>query len=149
MANKVILGKAPDSLPQDVEFTLIDGTQGVIPCLFVYRTRTQFGELMDEFSPLPAPAKVAQPDAAQAGGAAPAEATEPATEAAAVHTWEAIHRQGVERQAELLHKLLKGWELDDPFSLAALQQLTNEQPQAFAAISTAYRVRITEGRLGN
>lgn len=148
MANKVILGKAPDSLPQDVEFTLIDGSQGVIPCLFVYRTRTQFGELMDEFSPLPAPAKAAQADGA-APAEAPTEAAETATEAAAVHTWEAIHRQGVERQAELLHKLLKGWELDAPFSLAALQQLTNEQPQAFTAISTAYRVRITEGRLGN
>lgn len=148
MANKVILGKAPEALPQDVEFTLIDGSQGVIPCLFVYRTRTQFGELMDEFSPLPAPVKAAQPDAAQAADV-PTDAAEPATEAAAVHSWEAIHRQGVERQAELLHKLLKGWELDAPFSLAALQQLTNEQPQAFAAISTAYRVRITEGRLGN
>ena len=47
---KIKLGNAPENFKRTVTFPLLDGTEGQIECVFKYRTRTQFGALVDSLS---------------------------------------------------------------------------------------------------
>lgn len=123
---KVILGKRPERLPATVSVSLPDGSVGEIPLVFKYRTRKEFGELVDRvFSDL---------DVSNDGTTTLRAALENAV---------------VSKNAEYLGEILLGWGLDQPFGPESLEQLADELPGAATAIMQKYREIIQEGRLGN
>jgi len=130
---KIKLGTKPKNFKHTVTFPMLDGSVGQIEVTYKYRTRTEFGALVDEM------AKAAR------------ESAEAAQKSLADDgiSLEAIEQQGAAMNARYLMKVVEGWNLDEPFSEEAAQQLADELPAAVAAIVDGYRVAITEGRLGN
>lgn len=124
---KVTLGARPKSFQKVVEFPMLDGTTGSITVTFKYRTRTEFGKLVDEL--------MASAKAAPAGDGE-------------FSLSDLMARTNDSNGAYLL-KVVDGWDLDAPLTAANAQQLADEIPAAAAAIMEGYRTAITEGRLGN
>ncbi len=123
---KITLGKPPKTFaPVAVRFPMPAGGEGVIECVFKYRSRKQFGEFLTETF-----------------GAASAPGAEPATLAA-------IMAAAVEKNGEYLAEVLDGWNLDEPLNAASAAQLADEVPAAATAIMEAYGRAVSEGRLGN
>lgn len=130
---KIKLGTKPKNFKHTVTFPMLDGSVGQIEVTYKYRTRTEFGALVDEM------AKAAR------------ESAEAAQKSLADDgiSLEAIEQQGAAMNARYLMKVVEGWNLDEPFSEETAQQLADELPAAVAAIVDGYRTAITEGRLGN
>lgn len=124
---KVKLGSTPETFKKDVSFPMLDGSTGSIECEFIYRTRTQFGTFIDGLF-------------ADAGEAPPADGA---------FSMEKLMSKTRDKNADYLAKVLKGWNLDEELTPAALKQLSDELPAAVAAIMEAYRAAVVEGRLGN
>lgn len=125
MANLIKLGNRPKSFKLTVTVPLHNGEEGLIPCEFKYRTRTEFGEWVDGL--------------AAKQGQAGADITNNATLYAAI----------VAGSAETMLEALDGWGLDVPLTAATAQQLADELAGAPEAIMERYRKAIIEGRLGN
>ncbi len=138
-APKVKLGQRPKSIPATVSVAMLDGSEGLIPVSFVYRTRTEFAQLMDDM--------VNKANSEAKASAAAAEAA-PEGERTTTLTGD-IQRLTVKSNADYLMLALDGWGLDEPFSRKAVEQLCDEMPAAATAIIERYRAAITEGRLGN
>lgn len=100
---------------------MLNGSTGRIECEFKYRTRREFGELLESITS----------DAQEPSGAAE------------------LMARGVEANAAYLEQVLLGWDLDEKLGRPALEQLCDEMPAAANAILEAYRLAIIEGRLGN
>jgi hypothetical protein len=135
MANKVILGNRPKNFKKTVTFPMLDGTEGSIDVVFVYRTRTEFGKFVDEAREsaklrLKTKEDASSPDQAEG-------------------SWEEVHSLGIEANADHLIACVESWNLDVDPSREAFEQLANELPGAANAIFETYRLAITEGRLGN
>lgn len=135
---KITLGKRPQTFVHKIKVQMLDGTTGEIRMTFIYRTRKQFGEFLDE---LFNEAKT-QP-----------ESLEPIDLEAAMAIALA---KVVDQNATYIMKVASGWDLVDPetqvpteFSQANVEQLCNELPGVALAVMAAYRAAITEGRLGN
>ena len=127
MAKKVVLGQRPDKIVHVVEFPLPTGEPGAIECHFRYRTREEFGALLDAtFGP--------EGDNAMVDGKLSMERHQALT---------------CQANGAYLHAILTGWNLDVPLSLEACVQFANECPGGAQAVMTAYRAAIVEGRLGN
>lgn len=125
---KITLGKPPKTFaPATVKFTMPDGSEGVIECVYKYRTRKQFGEFLTAtFSGGPATADgAAQLDIAQ------------------------VMAQAVEKNGAYLADVLESWSLDEKLTPETAAQLADEVPAAAAAIMEGYSRAVTEGRLGN
>ena len=153
---KITLGKPPKTWNLDVKFTMLDGTEGVIPCTFKYRTRRQYGEFIDSMTR--AAGEAARKAAENARRAAAERAAEDASAtsddvanaaAAADVTLEAFFSRAIEQNVEFLLGVLDGWGLDIEFTREGLDQLCNEIPGGAAAVMAAYRAGSVEGRLGN
>lgn len=122
---KITLGKPPKTFaPVTVRFTLPDGGEGVIECVFKYRSRKQFGEFLTATF-----------------GAAPA-----ASDTASLAD---IMAAAVDKNGEYLADVLDGWNLDEKLTPLTAAQLADEVPAAATAIMEAYGRAVTEGRLGN
>ncbi|OZI44482.1 hypothetical protein CEK29_07050 [Bordetella genomosp. 5] len=124
---KIVLGKRPKSFTRKVTFPMLDGTEGVINCVFKYRTKTEFGELLDKLG---------------------------ANVGAAVDTEKPFSLSdfygGVNKKnAEHLLQILEGWDVEADLTSESVEQLADELPAAGAAIAHAYQLGIVEGRLGN
>lgn len=140
---KVKLGKRPKVFaPIDVEFDLVaDGDQvggdealfevgiGIIPVTFVYRTRSEFGTLVNEMH--------------SEVGATPGLREDGTVD------FEQLHKVLGSRSAVHLQKSIAAWGLDEPLSLDALKDLCDEMPGGASALMRAYAALCTEGRLGN
>ncbi len=124
---KIKLGSRPKSFTRTVKVELLDGSEGAITCTFKYRTRTEFGVFIDSIV-----------DKAKAAGKSDATPT-------AAGLMELSH----EASADYLLQILEGWDLDEEFNRANVEQLCNELPAAAAAVMETYRAAISEGRLGN
>jgi hypothetical protein len=125
MANKIILGQRPKTYkPTLVTFPLPDGSEGGIEATFTYRTRTEFGQLLDTLF--------------NAAGSKPDDFS---MADAMVKTRDT--------NADYLGKILTAWNLDEPLNAESLKQLCDEIPAAAVALMTAYREVVIEGRLGN
>jgi len=137
---KIVLGKRPETFKRTVAVPMLDGTKGTIECTFRYRTRKEFGALVDGI----------RAEAEKLGAQATAEAA-PAEEGAPAKEWSLRDHfdKLVGTNAEYMLQILDGWNLDVPLNAESLQQLSDELPAASEAIVDAYRVAITEGRLGN
>ena len=104
-----------------------DGTEGVIKVTFNYRTRTQFGQFLNQVF-------------ADAG-----ESVNPDEKP----NFETIFTKTKDKNADHLELALSSWDLDEELTRVNLQALADELPSAAVAIMTAYNVACTEGRLGN
>jgi hypothetical protein len=124
---KIVLGTRPKNFKAKVTFPLLDGTEGLIEVSFRYRTRTEFGELIDALM-----------NEATAG-----ESTEEKLSLADALT------KTRDTNAEYILKVADGWNLEEKFNLENVAQLCDEFPAAAMAIMNTYRSAITEGRLGN
>ena len=124
---KIILGKPPKTFaPVAVKFPMPDGTEGVIECVFRYRSRKQFGAFL-----------------AQTFGSAEPDAADPAPSLADVMA------AAVDKNGDYLVDVLDSWNLDEKLSAETAAQLADEWPAAARAIMEAYGRAVSEGRLGN
>lgn len=121
---KITLGKTPKTFaPVTVKFSMPDGSEGQIECVFKYRTRKGFGQFIaDTFK----------------GQTASGETDIAAIMAAAV-----------DKNGAYLADALDSWNLDEKLTAEAGAQLADEVPAAAAAIMAAYSRAVTEGHLGN
>lgn len=130
---KIILGARPKNFKRTLTVQLPEGGEGTIELSYKYRTRREFGAFIDEVL---ARANVTPPAAD-----APDEAIRATVADAMAKT--------VEANADYILAVADGWNLDQPFTRDAVEQLCNELPGAAAQIMGDYRAAITEGRLGN
>lgn len=127
IARMVRLGERPDGLKDTLRVRMPDGTEGLIPVTFRYRTRAEFGEFLDSIFGIEVPAF---DGAARDAGA--------------------VQQRGiVQYNGQYLHGCIQDWGLDVPLSLHACTQLANELPGPARALMDRYRERILEGRAGN
>ena len=127
IARQIVLGKRPDGLPDTLTIKLPDGTDGLLPVTFKYRTRTEFGEFLDSIFGGPGP----EFDGTGAKAA------------------EHQQRGTTQYNGQYIFGCLKNWGLDAPFTLQSCIQLADELPGVTQAIMNRYRQLTTEGRLGN
>lgn len=124
--NKITLGKPPKTFaPVAVRFPMPAGGEGVIECVFKYRSRKDFGAFLASTFKADTAADGAPMDLQQVMAAA------------------------VEKNGAYLAEVLDGWNLDDKLTPEAAAQLADEVPAAASAIMEAYSRAVTEGRLGN
>ena len=127
MANIIKLGNRPKHFKEiEVAVTLPDGTEGVIPITYKYKTKAEFGAWQDAIV-----ASAAQPE-----GDAP--------------TWESIYRQAGERSADMLLEIVHAWGLDVPLSRESIIELEADCGAAvIPALFKAFGAACREGRLKN
>lgn len=140
-AQKIVLGKRPESFEKEITFQMLDGSTGCMKVEFLYRTRKEYAEFTDALQA----AVTARAEKESARFKAAADAGEPLPEFRQADL--VAHQVNV--NVDSILKSVKGWNLDIPFDREAVEQLVDELPAAVAAIITAYREAITEGRLGN
>lgn len=127
MANKVILGKRPESFKRVVTFKTLDDTELQIACDFKYRTKTEFGAFVDGIL---ADAGVKREEGQE-------------------FSMSSLMEKTVDKNADYLLEVLKGWDLDVDLVEDSARQLCDELPAAASAIMEAYSLACREGRLGN
>ena len=132
MGHKITLGSRPKTFSRVVTVPLHEGVEGQLDVTFRYRTRTEFGKLVDDM-------------------AAAADVTPPKSDADedVVFSLRAALEASRDRNADYLLQVLDGWGLPEPFDRPHVQQLCDELPGAALALIEAYRQACAEGRLGN
>lgn len=128
---KIKLGARPTTFRKVVEFPMLDGTKGAIEVIYKYRTRKDFGTFIDEIM-----------DAAKVA---------PSTDDQGEKSFSMadLMEKTAGSNADYILRVAEGWNLDEPFDLAHVQQLADELPAAASAIMETYRAAVVEGRLGN
>lgn len=119
------LGARPKSFKRVVTFPLVEGGEGAIEVSFRYRTRTEFGKLIDSI--------VAD---AQAQGDQQFSMAD-------------LMERTRDKNAAYLMDVIDGWNLDEPLTRATVEQLCDELPGAATEIMEQYRKATVDGRLGN
>lgn len=133
MAHKFTLGKRPKHFNVTVTFAVPEGGEASIDMLYRYRTRSEFGQFVDDL-------------ARQAGVAPPKSASEEDV----LFSLQAVLASGNDTNAAYILQIADGWGVPDhEFTLGHVQQLCDEAPGAALAIMARYRAAIVEGRLGN
>lgn len=126
---KLTFGNPPSTFKKEVVASIFgeDGelTQVKFDMTFKYRTRSQYGELMDEYL---------------AKSQAPLEGD--VTVKGVVDTKNSF-------DVEAILKMAEGWSLADPFDKDSLTRLSDTYPAVIAEITEAYRSAIMEGRIKN
>ncbi|MGQ3051105.1 MAG: phage tail assembly chaperone [Roseateles sp.] len=122
--SKITLGKPPKTFaPVNVKFELPSGGEGVIECVFKYRSRKAFGEfLVGTFN---------------------------VDESAGTLDLAQVMAAAVDKSGSYLADVLDSWSLDEKLTEETAAQLADEVPAAARAIMEAYSRAVTEGRLGN
>lgn len=128
---KITLGKRPKNFKHNITVPLLDGTTGSMEIIFTYRTRTEFGQMIDGL----------MDDA----GVKPAGEDD---ESQKLSLAQAMERTK-ETNADYILKVAEGWNLESDFNRENVAQLCDEIPAAAMAIMNSYRAAITEGKLGN
>ncbi|MYM25782.1 hypothetical protein GTP46_24445 [Duganella sp. FT135W] len=136
---KVKLGNAPKHFKKPVDVVLLSGDVAAIELSFIYRTRKQFAELLDE--------KLAEDKAEH--DAALATEGDVALAPAPVKTVVEWYAEADAAGAKFVLKIANGWDLDDPFTEESLLRLEDENPGALAAIAQKYRQSVAEVRVKN
>ena len=127
MAVTITLGKTPKNFkPFPVKFTMPDGTNGAIAATFKYRTRTEFGAMMNQMF---------------------ADAGEEKTDA--TPDFQALFHKMGDKNADHMLAALDAWNLDFELTRDKLIQLADQYPAASVALMACYRDACVEGRLGN
>lgn len=145
---KVILGKRPPFIKSVITGALPGGDVGRIEARYVYRTRTEYGEMIDKrLADARAEAEAEEARYQAAVRAAQEAGAEPPARAAI--TVAEMERRTCDANAAYLLDNLLGWDLDRELSMESLQQLCDEAPAMAQALVDGYRAAIIEGRLGN
>lgn len=129
---KITLGNRPKTFKKAITVTLPEGGTGVVTMNYLYRTRVQFGALVDEMI--------------NAAGVAPPKSEAPEDVAFSLRT---AMETGVEKNAEYILRVADGWDIDEDFNATTVRRLCDELPGAALDIIETYRAAVTEGRLGN
>lgn len=154
---KLKLGARPGPFSRTVKFTMLDGDDTELSLTFKYRTKREFGALIDGLiKAASAPPKPAEDDAQQALDITPndkaaTQAVEPADAPEAVQSMKLSEflESSVEAQADYILQIAEGWDIGAPFSRENVIAFCDEQPGGAKAVMAMYREAITEGRLGN
>jgi hypothetical protein len=141
MAQKIKLGARPKTFVRTITFPMVEGGEGCMELTFKYRSRKELAKLTDEVQA----AAQAQHDADIAAIKAKAEKSEPIEPLKQVDLLD----RDVSLQVDYLMQVVEGWNLDEKFDRAAVEQLADEVPAAIGAAIETYRKAINEGRLGN
>jgi len=128
---KIILGKRPKNFKRSIKVDLPEGGVGEVEVSFVYRTRTEFGQFIDQMMEEAGVKQTGQSEDEQKFS----------LEQALVKTREA--------NADYIMRVADGWNLEAEFSRDTVAQLCDELPGVAMEIMNVYRAAITEGRLGN
>ena len=127
--SKVTLGKRPKNFKSiAVKFTMPDGEAGVIPVVFKYRTKPEFGIYLNQLfatSDAEKPAVDEKPD------------------------FVALFAKAGEKTVSQLLDAIDSWDFEHDLNKETLTQLGDEIPAALAAIGAAYGSACSEGKLGN
>lgn len=143
--SKIKLGSTPKNFTKQVEIPMLDGSVEHLDIRFIYRTRSQFAQLVDDnMATARAANKKLQDEQAAVDGAAAV-----ADVAADDKTVAALFREVDQYGAAYVLKIADDWDLDSPFTEASLIQLEDEHPGALNAIGTAYRQAVAEARTKN
>jgi hypothetical protein len=129
---RIKLGARPKHFSRVITVSLPEGGKGTIEVSYVYRTRSEFGQFVDEM----VTAAGTKPPASQDG------------EDVKFSLQQALERTR-DTNADYIMKIMQDWDLDAEFSRASVVQLCDELPGAALEIIEQYRLAITEGRLGN
>lgn len=122
---KIRLGQRPEAFKKKVTFPLLDGTTGEITITYRYRTRKEFGALLDGL--------IEDAKAGEAGEMTMAE----------------LMARTAASNADYILMIATGWDIDAEFDRASIEQLADEAPAAVLAVMEEYRAAINGGRLGN
>jgi hypothetical protein len=133
---KITLGKRPVNFKHKITVPLPEGGEGTIEVSYKYRTRTEFGKLIDSRMKEARERDESAKDAADGG-------QEPAFSLGEVQA------KTRDSNAAYIMDIADGWDIDKPFGLEAVTQLCDELPGVAQAIINEYRTAIVEGRLGN
>ena len=128
---KITLGNRPETFPMTVTVQLHEGGTGAVRLDVFYRTRTEFGGFIDTIM--------------DEAGVQPAGQSEDDVKFSLRQAME----KTVDKNAEYIMKIAKGWDLERPFNLANVRQLCDEFPGAALDCIDGYRKACQEGRLGN
>ncbi len=123
---KIKLGQRPKTFKRMVSFPLLDNSMGQIELVFKYKTRSEFGSFIDALL------EDAGKDKSDGN-----------------FSMKELMERTADSNADYILQVAEGWNLDEEFNRANLQQLSDEIPAATAAIMEAYRLVISEGRQGN
>lgn len=138
---KIILGNRPKSFARTVNFQQVDGSPGSIGLTFKYRTRTEFGDFVDQIR--------AEIDAKAATEMDQLKDLAAKKQPILELSQKEILRRETETNVGYIMGFVEGWDLDVAFDRAAVLQLGDEVPAAIPAIIDSYRDAIVDGRLGN
>ena len=139
---RVVLGQRPATIRRTISADLPTGSTGIIDIDYRFRTRTDYGSLLDARM---GAAKSADAERAAASAAAVAAGGDPLPPLTAGE----LQSLSVKATAEHILDIATGWSLPEPFDLQHVQQLCDELPGVAAAIVDEYRLAIIEGRRGN
>lgn len=139
---RVILGARPKTIRRTVTAPLPEGGDCMIDIDFTYRTRSEYGQLLDDRM---SAAKAADAAREAAMAAALADSGQPLPPLSSAE----IQRLGRDATAAHILDIASGWGLPDPFDLEHVTQLCDELPGVAGAIVDEYRLAIIEGRRGN
>lgn len=128
---KIKLGSRPKNFTRIITVDLPEGGKGSVEVLFKYRTRTEFGQFIDQ---LLDKAGVAVKDT---------------SEESLKYSLKTALETTIEQNADYILQIADGWNMDEDFNRDNIAQLCNELPGAAQAIMDTYREAITTGRLGN
>lgn len=124
---KIQLGSAPKTFNGSVKFSLLDGSEGEINFEFVYRTRSEYAQLLD----------------AVTGDAVKSQ------EANKSEKISDVYGLADKSLVDFIMKSATGWDLEDKFTPANVAKLINEFPAAGPAFGERYRAALLEGRTKN
>ena len=128
---RIKLGTRPKNFKKLIKVALPEGGEGTVEISYIYRTRTEFGQFVD--------------DLMKSAGVEPTGQTD---EEVQFSLAEALAKTR-DTNADYILKIADGWNLEDEFGRQSLAQLCDELPGAALEIINQYRLAITEGRLGN
>lgn len=139
MANtkpKVVLGQRPTHVTLVVDVTLPDGRAAAIEMRYVYRTRSEYGALVDK--------RMAEARAQE-------QQLQSQRQAGEILPYSELQHQAAVRDTQAQHicDIADGWNLDRAFDLEAVRELCDELPGAAQAIIDRYQLALIEGRRGN
>jgi hypothetical protein len=141
------LGSRPKSFERTVKFKDVDGTELAVPVIFKYRTLTEFGSFVDQWTADQKAAIEAEAATLENDRKKAQEAGEKFVEPTITN--EEIRKEEAKSNTDYLMRILDGWKLDDAFTAAAVLQFCNEFPGGARAVVFDYRAAIVEGHLGN
>lgn len=128
---KIILGKRPKNFKKTITVDMLEGGDGSVEISYKYRTRSEFGNFIDEIF--------------NDAGVNPASQDDVDVKLSLA---EAL-KKTLDVNADYIMKVADGWNLDIEFSRDSVAQLCDELPGVALQIINSYRLAITEGRLGN